>query len=212
MVVSVFIIFCHRNVTDVSVGKNELRSEEPFRKRVLIGWALIFIATVHLTFLPSILPNILKGFQLVGDPALKSAGFIIMSYTASAMVGNLLFSRLASRLGVRKVIQIACSVASCFVVLLILSRGVFSFTLLRMIEVSSIASVIPLTFSIFARDVSGKGIGFLNSARFIGMAGGSLVATLTVAYSGLLTLYLLIAGFSLVTLWAFLISMRGKEV
>ena len=125
---------------------------------MLIGWALIFIATVHLAFLPSILPNILKGFRLVGDPALKSAGFIIMSYTASAMVGNLLFSRLASRMGVKKVIQIACSVASCFVVLLILSRGVFSFTLLRMIEVSSIASVIPLTFSIFARDVSGKGM------------------------------------------------------
>jgi DHA1 family multidrug resistance protein-like MFS transporter len=211
MIVSVFVIFCHRNVTDIAVGKKELRSEEPFHKGVLFGWTLIFIATVHLAFLPSILPSILKGFQLAGDRALRSAGFIIMSYTASAIAGNILFSRLASKIGPRKVIQITCLVASCFLVLLVLGRGVWSFTLLRIIEVGAIASIIPLTFSMFARDASGKVIGFLNSARFIGMAGGSLLATLVVAYSSLLTLYLLIAGFSLASLWAFLKSTRDRE-
>ncbi|RPJ08025.1 MAG: MFS transporter, partial [Deltaproteobacteria bacterium] len=211
IIVSVFVLFCHRNVTDIPAEKKELRSEEPLHKGVLFGWGLIFIATVHLAFLPSILPNILKGFQLMEDRALKSAGFIIMSYTGAAIVGNLLFSRLASKIGPRKVIQITCLVASCFLVVLILSGGVLSFTLIRIVEVGSIAAIIPLTFSIFARDVSGKVIGFLNSARFIGMAVGSLLATLVVAYSGLLTLYLLIAGFSLATLWAFLKATKGDE-
>jgi hypothetical protein len=78
-----------------------------------------------------------------------------------------------------------------------------------MIQTGFIAAIFPLTISVFARDVGGGMIGFLNSARFFGNALGPLMATSVLAYSNLLTLYIAIAGFTLVTLWAFLASKRG---
>ena len=71
-----------------------------------------------------------------------------------------------------------------------------------------IAGIIPLVFSMFAREVSGKRIGFLNSSRFVGAALGPLMATSVLAYSGLLTLYLLIAGLTLIALWGFMTTTK----
>ena len=63
-----------------------------------------------------------------------------------------------------------------------------------MLQMGFIAGIIPLIFSIFAREVGGRRIGFLNSSRFVGAAIGPLMATSVLAYSNLLTLYFLIAG------------------
>jgi MFS family permease len=150
----------------------------------------------------------LEGFQLVGDIALKSAGFIIMSYTVTSIVGNYLLSRLSSKIGLKKVITVACLSGTLFQVLLILGQGVLSFMVIRMIQMGFIAAVFPLMFSIFARDVGGRMIGFLNSSRFIGSAMGSFMATSVLAYSNLLTLYILIAGLTISSLWAFLTSTK----
>ena len=212
LVVSVFILFCHRNVPDIVVQKSEADSARGFPKGVLFAWALILMATIHITFLPSILPKILEGFDVVGDRAVRTAGLIIMGYTGSAIVGNFLFSRLASKVGVRRVIAIASLCGSLFLLSLFLSRSVWSFTALRMVEIGSVAPLIPLTFALFARNVSGRAIGFMNSARFIGMAGGAFLATFLVAYSSLLVLYLLIALFTAVSTLAFLRTERSHEL
>jgi DHA1 family multidrug resistance protein-like MFS transporter len=208
VIVSIFLIFCHRHVADISPQKKKSISGAPFKKSLLFGWVLILMATVHLNFLPAILPRILEGFQLVGNIALNSAGTIIMSYTATAIVGNYLLSRLSSKIGLKKVITFACISAACFQVLLILGRGVLSFTLIRMIQTSFIAVVVPLTISIFARDAGGGMIGFLNSSRFAGGALGPFMATSVLAYSNLLTLYIFIAGLTIASLWAFLNSTK----
>ena len=163
-------------MSDIPPQKKESHSDVFFKKEILIGWTLSFIATIHLTFLPSVLPRILEGFQLMGDVALKSAGFIIMSYTFTAISGNYLLSRLSSKIGLMKVITIACISGACFQVLLILSGGVLSFMVIRMIQMGFIAAVFPLTISIFARDAAGSTIGFLNSSRFAGSAVGPLMA------------------------------------
>jgi MFS family permease len=133
-----------------------------------------------------------------------------MSYTFTAISGNYLLSRLSSKIGLMKVITIACISGACFQVLLILSGGVLSFMVIRMIQMGFIAAVFPLTISIFARDAAGRTIGFLNSSRFAGSAVGPLMATFVLAYSNSLTLYILIAGLTLGSLWAFLTS--NKEI
>ena len=211
IIVSIFLTFCHHYVSDVPPQKKKSHSDVFFKKEILIGWSLSFIATLHLTFLPSVLPKILEGFQLVGDVALKSAGFIIMSYTFAAISGNYLLSRLSSKIGLMKVITIACLSGACFQVLLTLSGGVLSFMVIRMIQMGFIVAVFPLTISIFARDAGGRTIGFLNSSRFAGSAVGPLMATFVLAYSNLLTLYILIAGLTLGSLWAFLTSTKTIE-
>jgi MFS family permease len=101
--------------------------------------------------------------------------------------------------------------AALFQALLSFSKGVFSFTLIRMIQTGFIAAIFPLTLSIFARDIGGRTIGFLNSSRFVGMAVGPIMATSVLAYSNLLTLYLFIAGLTFGSLWAFMTSTRTRE-
>jgi DHA1 family multidrug resistance protein-like MFS transporter len=211
IIVSIFLTFCHHYVSDIQPQKKKSHSGAFLKKEILLSWALSFIATLHLTFLPSVLPRILEGFQLMGNIALKSAGFIIMSYTVTAILGNYLLSRLSSKIGLTKVITIACISAACFQVLLILSEGVLSFMIIRMIQMGFIAVVFPLTISIFARDAGGRTIGFLNSSRFAGSAAGPLMATSVLAYSNLLTLYILIAGLTLSSLWAFVTSTKTIE-
>ena len=210
MIVTVFILFCHRNVSDIPLQKKRSDSSATLKKGILFGWGLSFVATLHLTFLPSVLPNILAGFKETGDVALRSAGFIIMSYTGTAIVGNYFLSRFASKMGVKKVITLACLSAAFFQVLLVLSKGVLSFMAIRMIQMFFVASIIPLMFSVFARDVGGKTMGFLNSARFVGSAVAPLIATSVLAYSNLLTLYTLIAALTVGSLWAFLNSTRKE--
>jgi DHA1 family multidrug resistance protein-like MFS transporter len=212
IIASIFLIFCHKYVSKIPLQKKESYSDTPFKKSLFWGWGLIFIATLHLTFLPSILPKILAGFQLAEHMALKSAGFIIMSYTVTAILGNYLLSRIASRVGLKKIITIACVLAALFQVLLILSKGVFSFLLIRMMQTGFIAVIFPLALSIFARDIGGRTVGFLNSSRFVGMAVGPIMATTVLAYSNLLTLYLFIAGLTFGSLWAFMTSVRTREI
>ena len=103
-VLAISTLFCYRYVGDIPIQRKESHPETPFNKGLLLGWTLCLIATIHVTFLPSILPTILEGFQLVGDAALRSAGFVIMLYTATALLGNHLLSRTASKLGLSKVI------------------------------------------------------------------------------------------------------------
>ncbi len=211
LVVSIFLIFCHLYVDKIPPQRKEFHPNASYKKVILFGWALSLIVTIHLTFLPSILPKILEGFQLVGDAALNSAGTIIMAYTATAILGNHLLSRFSSKIGIKKVITIACLLAAFFQVLLIVSKGVLSFTVIRMIQTGFITAVFPLMVSIFARDIGGGTIGFLNSARFVGMAVGPIMATSVLAYSNLLTLYISIAGLTLCSLWAFLFSMKTQK-
>ncbi len=62
-----------------------------------------------------------------------------MSYTATAIVGNHLLSHFSSKVGLNRIITLACLSAACFQIALILSRGLFSFTLMRMLQVGFIA-------------------------------------------------------------------------
>jgi DHA1 family multidrug resistance protein-like MFS transporter len=211
LVLAISTLFCYRYVGDIPIQRKESHAETPFNKGLLLGWTLCLIATIHVTFLPSILPKILEGFQLVGDAALRSAGFVIMLYTATALLGNHLLSRTASKLGLRNVITGACLIATGFLLALIFSRDLISFSVLRMVQMGFIAGIIPLVFSMFARKLSGKRIGFLNSSRFVGAALGPLMATFVLAYSGLLTLYVLIAGLTLIALWGFMTTIKKPQ-
>ena len=198
------LFFLHRHVVDILPQKLPTDSVIPYRKKIVFGWLLGIIATVQLTFLPSILPGILQNFQLEEGDALNLAGVIIMSYTATAILGTYIFGRFSSQVGIRKAVAFACCSASLLQISLFLSRGVLSFMIIRMIQTGFIAAVFPLTISIFARGAGGGMIGFLNSARFWGNAAGPLLATFVLAYSTPFTLYILIAMLPVASLWGFL--------
>jgi len=207
----VSLVLCQIYVAEIQKKEADRDRTIRFNRGVLWGWALSFIATIHLTFLPSILPHILKGFGLVVEDALKSAGLIMMGYTASAIVGSYVISRLAPREKLPGVIAAVCLAAAFFQTLLYVSQGVISFTAIRMLQSGVIAAVLPLVMATFVSGLGGAGIGFLNSARFAGNGVGPLMATFVLAGSNLLTLYLLISALTVGVVLAFWMTDEKKK-
>lgn len=207
--VSLFLWLCHRYLPEI-----EKQAALPGRRTrdgggILWGWVLSLIATIHLTFLPSILPHVLGGFGLTGEAALKAAGWVMMGYTATAIAGSYAVSRLAPAARIGGTIAVASLIAAAFVALLFCSQGVVGFAVIRMLQTGAIAAVIPLVMAHFGAQAGGTGIGLLNSARFAGMGAGPLMATAVLAGSNLLTLYLLVAGLTVAAALAFLVATRG---
>jgi hypothetical protein len=98
-----------------------------------------------------------------------------------------------------------------FQILLYFAQGVVSFTVIRMIQAGIIAAVIPMIMSAFVNDVGGTGLGFLNAARFAGNGFGPVLATSIMAFSNLLTLYVVIAATTVGAVLAFLATAKRKE-
>jgi MFS family permease len=208
VMIGIFLLLCQIYVAEIHKKETDLDRKISFSRGVLWGWALSFIATIHLIFLPSILPHVLGGFGLTGENALKAAGFIMMGYTATAIIGSYVISRLTPRVKLTGVITAACLAASFFQALLFLSQGVVSFAVIRMLQTGVAAAVIPMVLANFGSKLGGTEIGFLNSARFAGMGVGPLLATFVLAGSNLLTLYLIIAAATVGSVLAFLITNR----
>jgi DHA1 family multidrug resistance protein-like MFS transporter len=180
-------------------------------KKILVGWGLCFTATVQLMFLPSVLPNVFRGFHMEESMAVKSAGLVVMLYTATAMAGTFLLCRLAGRFTSHRLIIIAGSLGMVFQFLLSVSPGFASFVAVRMIQTAMIAAVIPLVFSSFTSDLDGRVIGFLNSSRFAGNALGPMIATSVLAFSSLNWLYLSVGCMGLLSLLCYAFFSTGTK-
>jgi DHA1 family multidrug resistance protein-like MFS transporter len=198
-------IFCYLYVNDVPKLPKEVRSSlrTLLDLQVILGWMLCFTASIQLMFLPSVLPNVLDQFHIEKPVALKLAGTIVMLYTATAMIGTYLWGWLSRKYGLFRIITFLFTLSILFQALLALSRGIVDFTLIRMIQTGLVAATLPLIISMFLREPKGGIIGFLNSARFTGLALGPMIATSILAFSSLKVVYLLISAISLLALLGF---------
>ena len=141
--------------------------------------------------------------------AVKSAGLVVMLYTATAMAGTFLLCRLAARVTIHRLIITVGILGTVLQFLLSLSSGFTSFVVVRMLQTAVIAAVIPLVFSTFASDLDGREIGFLNSSRFAGNALGPMIGTSVLAYSSLNWLYFTIGSMSLIAIAVYAFSYAG---
>lgn len=207
-------VFCYFYVTDVALLPREERfsGRKKIDQRVIVGWLLCFVAQVHLMFLPSVLPNVFETFHIERNTALKLAGVIVMLYTATAMIGTYVWSRISKRFGLYKMICILFGLAILLQAMLAFNRGIIDFTVIRMVQTGFVAATVPLVISVFAsRESIGSVIGFLNSARFAGIAFGPFVATTVLAMSSLACLYFFISGMTLVVLIGFIIFFKEES-
>lgn len=212
VVVFFSLVYCHRYVGDIPRQPKRAGRGKPFTGRLLSGWGLV-VGTVHLMFLPSVLPHILEGFQLGEQAAITTAGTVMMAYMATAIAGNYLLARPAYRMGIARIVVVACLSAAALQGLLYFSAGVYSFTRIRVLQTGMIAAVVPLVIATFAGGGGGgTTLGFLNSGRFVGNALGPLMATTLLARFGLLTLYRTSAALTILMLAAFLPSMRNADM
>ncbi len=197
-------IFCYMYVKDTPASKDEKEAPLSLNGGMIWGWWLSIVAMVNLTFLPSILPNILRDFHLTDAVAINYAGTIMMAYTATSVLGNHIFGKIAVKIGFIRLIKWACLITALLQVVMSFAPDVLSFTFVRMMQTAFIAAVFPLVLSSFAGEASGGMLGFLNSARFIGNALGPLMATSVMAYSNFFVLSIVIAALSVLSLGAFL--------
>ena len=204
-VVFASFVFCCLYVTDVPClpRRERVSGWAVLDKRIIVGWALVFTAVVHISFLPSVLPNVLDSLKIERTVALKLAGTVVMFYTASAMIGTYVWSRLSRRFGLRRLIPCLLVLGVVSPISLALSRGIVDFTVLRMIQTGVVAALIPLVISMFVSESRGGVIGFLNSARFTGSAVGPMIATSILAVSSLPILYLSLSFLALLALLGF---------
>jgi MFS family permease len=204
---------CYLNVTEVPHQPKQERFFGPstINRRTIIGWMLCFTATVQLMFLPSVLPNVFENFNIERVIALKWAGIVVMLYTATAMMGTFFWSKLSVRIRRDKMILTLIIFGTFFQLLLSISQGIVDFVLIRMAQTGLIAATIPLIISIFATELRGGVIGFLNSARFAGNAMGPIIATSVLAFSNLTILYLFISGMTILALFSFKFLFRNVE-
>lgn len=203
--VFVTLAFCFFYVVDVPHSTRERKEagKRTLNKRTLIGWGLCFTTTVQLLFLPSVLPNVFREFNIEYAIALKWAGLVVMFYTATAIVGTHFLCRLSARIRTDKLIIIIGVLGILFQSALSISPGIISFVVFRMLQTAMVAAILPLVFSIFAGDLDGKVLGFLNSGRFGGNALGPMIATSVLAFSSLSWLYLSVGTLGLLALLTF---------
>ena len=196
-------IFCYLYVMDIPLLPKKERSLGwgTLDKRIIIGGLLCFTAMVQIAFLPSVLPNVFAAFHYEQATALKLAGSVVLCYTATAMIGTYVWSRLSRRMGLYRTITILFVLGILLQSMLAFSRGIVDFTIIRMLQTGFVAATFPLVISVFASGSKGSTIGFLNATRFAGNALGPMLATSILAYTNLTTLYFFISG---ITLLAFL--------
>jgi MFS transporter, DHA1 family, multidrug resistance protein len=207
------LAFCFFYVKEIphETGETTVPAKHVVNRTTLIGWGLCFTATVQLMFLPSVLPDVFRGFQMEEGMALKSAGLVVMLYTATAMAGTFLLCRLAAKVTPRRLIITAGIMGTLLQFLLSATHGVASFVAVRMIQTAMVAAVMPLVFSSFTADLDGRVIGFLNSSKFAGNALGPMIATSVLAFSSLKWLYLSIGAMALVALVGYIFSFARRR-
>ncbi len=206
--------FCFLYVIDI-VHKSKQPAgvtKHTINKKTLIGWGLCFTATIQLMFLPSVLPNVFQGFHMPESMAVKSAGLVVMLYTATAMAGTFLLCRLAAKVTNHRMIIFAGIMGTVMQFMLSMCPGFTSFVAVRMIQTAMIAAIMPLVFSSFASDLDERVIGFLNSSRFAGNAMGPMMATSVLAISNLKWLYLALGSMGLLSLLCYVILVAGTPL
>jgi MFS transporter, DHA1 family, multidrug resistance protein len=206
--VLVTLTFCFFYVKEFP---HEPKATDAFTKhrmgvKTFIGWGLCFAATVQLMFLPSVLPNVFQGYHVEQSAAVKSAGMVVMLYTATAMAGTFLLCRLAGRIATHRLIIAIGALGTVLQFLLSVSPGLVTFVGLRMLQTAMIAAVMPLVFSSFGSELGGREIGFLNSSRFAGNALGPMIGTSVLAFSSLTWIYVSVGAMGLLALLMYALS------
>jgi DHA1 family multidrug resistance protein-like MFS transporter len=191
MMLGVFI-FCQMGLSPLPPQPRRSTAGGVPRRQLWLAWGVAFVGTIHIVFLPSILPTILQDFHVSEPQQLVTAGLIVFAYGVSATAGSYGFSRLAARIPVQRLV-LACGLgAAAFQILLILGVGPVTFTLIRMVQSALAAGIFPIILVQIASRSHGGTIGFINAARFAGNAAGPVAATFILANSDLLSLYLVL--------------------
>ena len=162
-----------------------------WRETILVS-LLVLGGSTQIFFLTSILPQVMTSLGVGHEQTLEIGGIIIFASGAAAALGSMIAPRLAELLPERRL------VASLFVggalcgAALAVAPGVWSYGVLRFLQVLFVAPVFPIVVARIAQTAGGEAIGVINAARIAASFIGPVMATSLVAAGSPLALYLIL--------------------
>jgi MFS family permease len=128
---------------------------------------------------------------------LEVGGLILFVTGAAAAVGSYIAPRLGEIVGDRRTIVWFLVASSIGLAALAAAPEVWSFGVLRFLQVLCIAPVFPLSVAAIAQRASGTAIGIVNSSRIAAAFLGPVIATTLLAWVPPGAVYLVLAGIGL---------------
>ena len=164
-------------------------------RRELVTVSLVVLAgSTQVFFLTSILPQILPPLGVPVESTLEIGGVLILATGVAASLGSMAAPRLADLLGDRRAVLWFLLGSSLLLASLAAAGGVWSFGVLRFLQVLCIAPVFPLSVAAIAQRASGGAIGFVNSARIGAAFLGPVLATTLLSSMPPAVVYLALAA------------------
>ncbi|HET8578531.1 MAG TPA: MFS transporter [Methylomirabilota bacterium] len=161
---------------------------------------LVLAGSTQVFFLTAILPQILPPLGVAPAATLEVGGLIIFATGMAAALGSMAAPRLAELMGDRRAVPWFLVGSSLLLAALGLARGVWSFSVLRFLQVLFIAPIFPLSVAAIAQRASGGAIGLVNSARIGAAFLGPVVATTLLVWVPPGAVYLVLAALGLALL------------
>jgi MFS family permease len=172
---------------------------QQWRETVLVA-LLVLGGSTQIFFLTSILPQVMTDLGVAADRTLEVGGLVIFASGAAAALGSLAAPRLAELFPERRLVAGLLIGSSLTVGALSLAPGVWTYGILRFVQVLFIAPVFPIVVSRIAQTHGGETIGVINAARIGASFIGPVVATSLLAAGSAVTLYAVLAVTGLVCL------------
>ena len=158
---------------------------------------LVLAGSTQVFFLTAILPQVLPPLGVPLADTLEVGGMVIFVTGLAAAVGSLAAPRLGELVGDLRAIVWFLGASSLLLALQALAPGLWSFSVLRFLQVLFIAPIFPLSVAAIAPRSSGTAIGFLNSSRIGAAFVGPVVATTLVTVAPIWTVFVSLALFGL---------------
>jgi DHA1 family multidrug resistance protein-like MFS transporter len=176
---------------------------QQWRETILVS-LIVLGGSTQIFFLTSILPQVMADLGIAADRTLEVGGLVIFASGAAAAVGSLAAPRLAEWLPERRLVAALLVGSSLAVGALALAPGVWTYGVLRFVQVLCIAPVFPIVVARIAQTHGGETIGVINAARIGASFAGPVVATSLLADGSPVLLYfgLALAGLACLPLSA----------
>ncbi len=182
-------------------AKERAAGEGVARIRDVAAVALIvLVGSTQVFFLTAILPQILPDLGVVSARTLEVGGFLIFASGAAAALGSVAAPRLGDLAHQPRLIAGLLIASSALVAALALPSSIWTYGMVRFLQMLCIAPVFPLVVSRIAQSAGGEAIGIINSARIGAGFLGPVMATSLLAWTPPAVLYAVLAALGLACL------------
>jgi len=158
---------------------------------------IVFAANIHVFFLPAILPQVLPPLGVAPARTLEVGGLLLFASGVAAALGAVIAPRLGDLGTDRLVIVALLAGSSLCLAALTVAGSVWTYGLLRFLQVLCITPVFPLVVARIAQHATGQAIGAINSARIGAGFVGPVVATTMLAWAPASVVYVVVAAMGL---------------